>query len=66
VVVDDAAPEVDVEQPYYEDSVDAKLIVGMVYISDNPVFVLIDTGASHFFAFSLYVLSRERPTEVRT
>jgi Retroviral aspartyl protease len=55
-----------VEQPYYEDPVDAELIAGMVFISDSPAFVLIDTGASHSFVSSLFVASREWPTNIRT
>jgi Retroviral aspartyl protease len=57
---------VDVEQPCYEDPVDAELIAGMVYISNSPAFVLIDTGASHSFVSSLFITSREWPTEIRT
>jgi Retroviral aspartyl protease len=48
-----------IKQPYYEDPVDAELIAGMVFISDSPAFVLIDTGASHSFVSSLFVASRE-------
>jgi Retroviral aspartyl protease len=66
VVADEAAPEVDVEQPCYEDPVNAEFIAGMVYIYDSPAFVLIDTGASHSFVSSLFVVSREWPTEIRT
>jgi Retroviral aspartyl protease len=55
-----------VELPCYEDPVDAELIAGMVYISDSPAFVLIYTGASHSFISSLFVTSREWPTELRT
>jgi Retroviral aspartyl protease len=57
---------VDVEQPCYEDPVNAELIAGMVYISDSPAFVLIDTGASHSFVSSLFIASRDWPTEIRT
>jgi Retroviral aspartyl protease len=63
MIADEAALEVDVEQPYY---VDVELIICIVYISDNHAFVLIDTGASHFFVSSVYVTSRGWPTKVRT
>jgi Retroviral aspartyl protease len=38
----------------------------MVYIYDSPAFVLIDMGASHSFVLSLFIASREWPTEIRT
>ena len=53
------------EAAVYEETEDAALIAGTVFISGEPAYVLIDTGASHSFVSANYVKSRGWSTSPR-
>ena len=43
------------EEAVYEETADAALIAGTVFISEKPAYILIDTGASHSFISTSFV-----------
>ena len=53
------------EEAVYEETGDAALIAGTVFISGKPAFILVDTGASHSFISASFVESQKLTTTRR-